>query len=324
MFFNYDSFEIVTIAFIVSGLLICKYSFYNSSSIAPVNNESLVNTNTSLNSISKLNSNIQLDNLPNQGYEEASVQTVDIQVDACIQATNTYVNTGMQTSARMWLESVRNWINEILSGGSPATSSHSGPGYVDVGVQTNAPSVWATVKQWFLEVLDQKLRSSLEIRRELQHKYLENSEDSIITDKIQEVENTNVEIHNMYESVNTKFDSFINKVNTLLNNSGNKSQYLDSLQSIIDGFNYEQNLAMSNILGSMFIIFSLISIISIFYGDKLILFFDLENRFAKIAKFIQMRRKFQQYYLLMNIGLILIVLLLIIYVNIIEFLSHIK
>jgi hypothetical protein len=175
-----------------------------------------------------------------------------------------------------------------------------------------------------LEVLDQKLRSSLEIRRELQHKYSENSGDNIINDKIQEIENTNVEIHNMYESVNTKFDSFINNVNTLLNNSGNKSQYLDSLQSIIDGFNYEQNLAMSNILGSMFIIFSLISIISIFYGDKLIIFFDLENRFPKIAKFIQIRRKFQQYYLLMNIGLIIIVLLLIIYVNIIEFLSHIK
>jgi hypothetical protein len=175
-----------------------------------------------------------------------------------------------------------------------------------------------------VELLDHKLRSSLEIRRDLQHKYLENSEDRIITEKIQEVENTNVEIHTMYESVNTKFDSFINKVNTLLNNSGNKSQYFDSLQSIIDGFNYEQNLAMSNILGSMFIIFSLISIISIFYGEKLIIFFDLENRFPKIAKFIQMRRKFQQYYLLLNIGLILIVLLIIIYVNIIEFLSHIK
>jgi hypothetical protein len=181
-----------------------------------------------------------------------------------------------------------------------------------------------------VEVLDNKLRNSLEIRRELQHKYSENSgggADSKITDKIQEVENTNVEIHNMYESVNTKFDSFINKVNTLLNNSGggaDKSQYLDSLQSFFDGFNYEQNLALSNILGSMFIIFSLISIISIFYGDKLIIFFDLENRFPKIAKFIQIRRKFQQYYLLMNIGLIIIVLLLIIYVNIIEFLSHIK
>jgi hypothetical protein len=131
----------------------------------------------------------------------------------------------------------------------------------------------------------------------------------------------------MYESVNTKFDSFINKINTLLNNSSggaDKSQYFDSLQSFFDGLNYEQNLAIVHISGSMFILFGLISIISIFYGDKLIIFFDLENRFPKIAKFIQIRRKFQQYYLLMNIGLIIIVLLLIIYVNIIEFLSHVK
>jgi len=127
----------------------------------------------------------------------------------------------------------------------------------------------------------------------------------------------------MYESVNSKFDSFINKINTLLtNNSGNKSQYLDSLQSFFDGLNYQQNLAMSNILGSLFIIFTLFSIISIFYGEKLITYFDLENRFPKIAKFIQLRRKFQQYYLLMNICLIIIVLLLLIYVNIIEFLSY--
>ena len=173
-----------------------------------------------------------------------------------------------------------------------------------------------------VEVLEQKLRNSLEIKRELQNKYSENIEDSTINEQIQKVVNTDVEIHNMYESVNNKFDLFINKINTLLN-SGNKSQYLDSLQSIIDGFNYEQNLALSNILGSMFIIFSLISLISIFYGEMLITYFDLENKFPKLAKFIQIRRKFQQYYLLINIGLSIIVLLLIIYVNIIEFISHI-
>ena len=72
----------------------------------------------------------------------------------------------------------------------------------------------------------------------------------------------------------------------------------------------------------MFIIFTLFSIISIFYGEKLITYFDLENRFIKLSKFIQIRRKFQQYYLLLNISLIIIVLLLIIYVNIIEFISH--
>lgn len=183
-----------------------------------------------------------------------------------------------------------------------------------------------------VEVLDQKLRSSLEIKQNLQNKYSENMAcEGTINDQIQEVVNTDVEIHNMYElaceakpAVNNKFDSFINKINTLLNNSNNKSQYFDSLQNFFDGFNYEQNLAMANIFGSMFIMSTLFSIISIFYGEKLITYFDLENKFPKIAKFIQIRRKFQQYYLLINIALIIIVLLLIIYVNIIEFISHIK
>jgi hypothetical protein len=142
--------------------------------------------------------------------------------------------------------------------------------------------------------------------------------------KIKEVINTSEDIHNTYESVNNKFDSFINKINTLLNNSENKSQYLDSLQSFFDGLNYKQNLAIVHISGSMFILFSLISIISIFYGDKLIIFFDLENRFPKITKFIKIRRKFQQFYLLMNIGLIFIVLAIIIYINIIEFMSNVN
>jgi uncharacterized alkaline shock family protein YloU len=173
-----------------------------------------------------------------------------------------------------------------------------------------------------VEVLEQKLRNSVEIKRDLQTKYSENIED--INEKIQEVVKTSEEIHNMYESVNNKFDSFINKINTLLNNSNNKSQYLDPLQSFFDGLNYEQNLAIVHISGSMFILFSLISIISIFYGDKLIIFFDLENRFPKIAKFIQIRRKFQQYYLIINIGLIFIVLLIMIYINIIVFISNIK
>jgi hypothetical protein len=63
------------------------------------------------------------------------------------------VNTGMQTSSRMWLESIRNWINEILS-----PTSNPNPQFKDVGVQTNAPSFFETVKQWFLEVYS--IRSS--------------------------------------------------------------------------------------------------------------------------------------------------------------------
>lgn len=145
MFFNYDSFELFAVAFVVSGIFIC--SFYNSSTAGPINNESLINTNSSLDSLSKLDSNIH--NLPtaSHNYADASIQTLNIQVEAGVQSANTYVNTGMQTSPRMWLESVKIWINDIL-GGTP----NPNPQYIDVGVQTNAPSLWGTVKQWFLEV----------------------------------------------------------------------------------------------------------------------------------------------------------------------------
>ena len=96
----------------------------------------------------------------------------------------------------------------------------------------------------------------------------------------------------------------------------------ERLQSFLDGLNFEQNLAVIHISGSLFIFFSLFSIISIFYGDKLITFFDLENKYPKISKFIQLRRKFQQYYLLVEIGIIIFVLLIIIIINIIVFMSH--
>lgn len=59
----------------------------------------------------------------------------------------------MQTSARMWYQSIRNRIDEILG----TTSNPHAPQYLDVGVQTSdnaAPgTLWGAVKQWFLEVL---------------------------------------------------------------------------------------------------------------------------------------------------------------------------
>ena len=52
----------------------------------------------------------------------------------------------MQTSARMWLESIRNWINDILrTPNQPASAT--GPNYVDVGVQTGTRSSWDLFKQ---------------------------------------------------------------------------------------------------------------------------------------------------------------------------------
>jgi hypothetical protein len=147
MLFNNDLLFVVgSVIFIAGGIFtLSKYNIF------PTINkgESLINTNSSLDTIGLQATNLsETNNLLTQSYVEASVQTTDILVETGIQTANTYVNTGMQTSARMWLESIRNWITEILGSGT----SNPNPQYVDVGVQTNATTMWATVKQWFFEV----------------------------------------------------------------------------------------------------------------------------------------------------------------------------
>ena len=96
MFFNDDLlFFVGSLCFIGSGIfIISKYNFFMSN-----NSESLVSTKSPLNSVSKIDSNIQLDNLPSHAYIDASAQTTNIQVEASVQAANNYVNTGMQTSS---------------------------------------------------------------------------------------------------------------------------------------------------------------------------------------------------------------------------------
>jgi len=171
MFFNYDLFEIGAIAFVVSGILI--YSL--SKSAGTINNsESLVNTKslsispTHLNLDSNISSSTlqttapathsptldSISNLPLVNIDHVNVG-VQVQVDQGVQAS-TYVNTGMQTSARMWLQTIRDWINELLS------STPANPNYVDVGVQATPvlehASRWQSFKDWALDCFS--MRSS--------------------------------------------------------------------------------------------------------------------------------------------------------------------
>lgn len=72
----------------------------------------------------------------------------------------------------------------------------------------------------------------------------------------------------------------------------------DILSSIdwFEGLNGLKKLAVSLIIGKSVIFSALTSIIFIFYGNILIEKYDLEKRYPKLAKLIQLRRKFQKYY----------------------------
>ena len=76
----------------------------------------------------------------------------------------------------------------------------------------------------------------------------------------------------------------------------------------IDMTDLTNSLAAMNFTGSLLILFLLISILSAFYGNKLIGYFDLETKYPKLAKVIYYRIKFQNYTILFNFILLSIIL----------------
>lgn len=90
---------------------------------------------------------------------------------------------------------------------------------------------------------------------------------------------------------------------------------LNSYQEFLLTLNLEQKIALSNLCSDIFIFACLVTIASIFYGDLIIKYFNLEERFPKIAKLIQLRRKVQTYSLSLNIALIFVMLIFIMLYN---------
>jgi hypothetical protein len=74
-----------------------------------------------------------------------------------------------------------------------------------------------------------------------------------------------------------------------------------NISKIYENLTNDQLGGIGLILFSQVIIASAISIVFIFFGEYLIQRYDLENKYPKLAKIIQLRRKFQKYYLILNI-----------------------
>jgi len=70
-----------------------------------------------------------------------------------------------------------------------------------------------------------------------------------------------------------------------------------------------QQLAVGIFLGKSVILSSLISIIFIFYGDNLLNKYKIAEKYPKLAKIIELRKKYQKYYFKYNCLLILMVVI---------------
>lgn len=121
-----------------------------------------------------------------------------------------------------------------------------------------------------------------------------------------------VQIHDAINSINpnlyvakTQIQEFIEQLRRSGHNFVDSFyKYFEDFNNWISSLDYTQNIAFINLSGIFVILVTIISIIFIFYGNKILDYLNLEQRYPKIAKFIILRRKFQQYYLLWDIFII--------------------
>ena len=104
--------------------------------------------------------------------------------------------------------------------------------------------------------------------------------------------------------------------------------YLNNSTWSIDDLNLFKNIDMTdltnslagvNLSGSIAVFCCLYTIITAFYGNKLIEYFQLEKKYPKLAKWIQLRRKLKNYSLLWNLFLASTVIISMLIVNILIF-----
>lgn len=108
---------------------------------------------------------------------------------------------------------------------------------------------------------------------------------------------------------------------------GDLSEKFSSNNDITKNFNFDflsqlsiqQQGAAVHIFLSLYILSCMLDVALVIYGDKLIIYLKLEEKYPRIGKYIQLRRKFQQYYLKFAFISVLVLVCFQIYVDFLAF-----
>jgi len=93
------------------------------------------------------------------------------------------------------------------------------------------------------------------------------------------------------------------------------SDLINKLNDFIHSLNSEQLLALCNLFACFTIFLFFLSLVTIYYSDFLIEYLQLEKKNTWLAKFILIRRKFNNYYFGYNVIVILVLLFALFFVN---------
>ena len=145
-----------------------------------------------------------------------------------------------------------------------------------------------------------------------------------------ELKNTVIDALKELEASTDESKEFVKRVLEIVDNGGSNSsnQFVpwDTLTNIysevyqvIDSLSQTQKGALIHISFSVVILFCLFTLIGVYYGEKFIQYFKLESKFPRLARYIDIRRKFQQFYFILNSLFIIFILFFIILFNVFIF-----
>lgn len=97
--------------------------------------------------------------------------------------------------------------------------------------------------------------------------------------------------------------------------------FIKSTESFYNSLGLVETLSVLHLTGSIIIFLCMLSILNIFFGDKIIKYFELEIKYPKLAKLIELRRNFQHYYLISDFIVISAVLFTLTFVDLYMLLS---
>nr|WVH38309.1 LAGLIDADG endonuclease [Trametes meyenii] len=90
---------------------------------------------------------------------------------------------------------------------------------------------------------------------------------------------------------------------------------LQAYFDFLDTLSLLEESALLHILIFIFLLLCIFNFISVFFGNEIIKYFKLEERFPKLELYFKLRTKFQRYYLMWNIFTMLVVCIIGIGIN---------
>ena len=138
----------------------------------------------------------------------------------------------------------------------------------------------------------------------------------ILSDKLDNIQNSVDKVNEAITSLPSSNSNNNNKLNFDFNFDFN----IDSYYNYLDTLTLSEELALIHILCAILYLFIAFEFVSIFFGNELINYFDLENKYPKLKTFFKLRATYQRYYLIWCLLKLFLLCFILIIFNLIIFL----